>query len=438
MCCRRTLVSLVAAVALMVAAVVGAAPVGASPLPTPEADIVVDASTGCMLQGLNVHTRIHPASTAKVMTALVGVERLAPDARVHFSVRDANVELHRIGGLANTSWPLNDVLAGVMMISANDAAYAIADNVGHGNLDAFAADADALGQRLGMRDSTWNDPAGLDDTTSFNGGPYTSAYDLAIATRNALTVPAIAKWAGMYEYQFVDVSGVHHDFVNHNRMLAVGGPYSYSGTTGFKTGYTSQAQHSLIATAQRNGRTLIAVILGAPDAGYPEAAGLLDAGFATPPRPCASGVVLPPARVSLYANRAADRDAFGALGSNGSGSATGGSGPNGAAASDIPAVIPVGVIAPHGAPTVAVTEPAHHSGGLLSLRNVVLVLLALGIVAFFLRRRAVKRQRARRLARRRQRVAAMRSGGLTVIDGRYRLGVRVGPPVESEVSVRRG
>jgi D-alanyl-D-alanine carboxypeptidase (penicillin-binding protein 5/6) len=434
MCCRRTL-ACISAVAALLLGLFGGAPAGAAQLPSPQADIVVDASTGCMLQGHNVHDRIHPASTAKVMTALVGVERLAPDASVHFSVRDANVELHRIGGLANTSWPLNDVLSGLMMVSANDAAYAIADNVGHGNLDTFAADADATGARLGMRDSTWNDPAGLDDNTSFRGGPYTSAYDLAIATRNALSVPAIAKWADTYEHQFVDVSGVHHDFVNHNRMLAVGGPYSYAGTTGFKTGYTSQAQHSLIATAQRNGRTLIAVILGAPDAGYPEAAGLLDAGFATPPTPCTSGVVLPPVRVSLYANRAADQDGFGALGRSG----TSGGGASAPPANDVPANIPVAAIAPHGAPppTTTTTQPAHHSGGLFSVRNAVLVLLALGIVAFFLRRRAVKRQRARRIARRRQRIAAMRSGGLTVIDGRYRPGARLGPPVESEISLRR-
>jgi hypothetical protein len=65
-----------------------------------------------------------------------------------------------------------------------------------------------------------------------------------------------------------------------------------------------------------------------------------------------------------------------------------------------------------------------------------ILLLLVGAILFFLRRRAVKRRRALRLARRRQRLSAMRSGGLTVVDGRYRAGTRVGPPVESHVRVR--
>jgi heme exporter protein D len=74
----------------------------------------------------------------------------------------------------------------------------------------------------------------------------------------------------------------------------------------------------------------------------------------------------------------------------------------------------------------------------LSVAMVTVVSLLLGAVAFVLRRRAVKRQRARRIAQRRLRAAKMRSGGLTVVDGRYRAGARVGPPVESDMSVRRG
>ena len=74
---------------------------------------------------------------------------------------------------------------------------------------------------------------------------------------------------------------------------------------------------------------------------------------------------------------------------------------------------------------------------MLGMRNVVIVLLILLVIAFMLRRRAVRRQRARRIARQRNRAAKMRSGGLTVVDGRYRPGDRVGPPVESHVRVRR-
>ena len=73
---------------------------------------------------------------------------------------------------------------------------------------------------------------------------------------------------------------------------------------------------------------------------------------------------------------------------------------------------------------------------MFSLRNFVIVLFLIGVVLFVMRRRSVRRQRAMRLARRRQRAAAMRSGGLPVVDGKYRAGKRVGPPVESHVRVR--
>jgi hypothetical protein len=80
---------------------------------------------------------------------------------------------------------------------------------------------------------------------------------------------------------------------------------------------------------------------------------------------------------------------------------------------------------------------AHHSPGPLRPRNLVILLFLIAAAVFLLRRRAVKRQRAKRIARRRQRTKAMRSGGLPVVDGRYRAGTRVGPPVESGVRVKR-
>ena len=98
----------------------------------------------------------------------------------------------------------------MMMVSANDAAYAVAETVG-GSISGFAADLNATAKRYGMRDSTWGDPAGLTDGTSYEGGPKVSAYDLAIAARNALTVPAIAQWADTRTYDFTDPSGLHHE-----------------------------------------------------------------------------------------------------------------------------------------------------------------------------------------------------------------------------------
>src|SRR5262249_1171356 len=158
---------------------------------------------------------------------------------------------------ATSNWPMSEMLAAMMMNSANDAAYAIAHTAG--GLDKFAADMNALARRLGAKDSTLNDPAGLDDNTSFQGGPVTTAYNLAIAQRNAMQVPAITHWASTIDY----VINEDHAYAlhNHNRMLP-GGAYAYEGATGFKTGHTQRAQHCIVTTATRDGRTLIAVVLG--------------------------------------------------------------------------------------------------------------------------------------------------------------------------------
>jgi len=262
-----------------------------------------------------------------------------------------------------------------------------------------------------------------------------SAFDLANATRNALTVPAIAQWAGMHSYTWTDPSGGTQTTVNHNKMLP-GGAYAYPGATGFKTGFTNRANHTLIATATRNGRTLIAVILGAPDSGYTEAAALLDQGFAAPPTTNCPLGLLPPVSVSLYGTRAADQASFARLGGSGTPS-----GSNASATprvtSDVPAQIQTASPPRAATPTRTTVVATHSSHGILSVRNVLILLILAGIATFFLRRRAVRRQRARRFAKRRQRMAAIRSGGLPVVDGRYRPGLRLGQPIESHVRVRR-
>ena len=124
--------------ATIVAATIGAAtitpprsaPRRRPPLPSPKADIVVDAGTGKVLIGDSVHTAVHPASTAKIMTALTAVERLCPGATVTANAQDATVETMRIGLPVGKPWPFDQMMASMMMVSANDAAYTIASTVG--------------------------------------------------------------------------------------------------------------------------------------------------------------------------------------------------------------------------------------------------------------------------------------------------------------------
>jgi len=417
-------------------------PASADGSPPPEAFVLVDAGTGAVISARHMHEALPPASTAKIMTALVAVERLPLDSTIPVSANAANREAMKIGMQPGTRWPFEQAMATLMMISANDSAYAVAEAVGGGSIKRFADIANATARRYGMHDSTFGDPAGLSDSTAYDGGPKVSAYDLAIATRNALTVPAIAHWAATRTYDFTDSSGNAHSLTNHDRFLP-GNAYGYEGANGFKTGYTEVAGHALVATAERNGRQCIAVILGSSDSGYTWAASLLDKCWQKP-KVAPTKTTLPPVAVSPYAVRLAARTAFTNL-------AVGREGAKLAAA-----IRPATPVTPathaadsgnasgrsaHAATTATAAAPAttpvkHHGGFLTATRFLVFLFLLLA-AAVWLRRRAVRRQRARRIARQRARAKAMRSGSLPVVDGRYRTGTRVGPPVESRVRVRR-
>jgi D-alanyl-D-alanine carboxypeptidase len=321
----------------------------------------------------------------------------------------------------------------LLMASANDAAYAIAETAG-GSLDGFVAAMNQSAKRMGMKDSSFSDPAGLDDKTSFGGGPRMSAYDIAIATRNAMTVPEIAKWANMRTFSFVDPTGQHRSLTNHNKLLP-GATRGYPWATGFKTGFTELAGHTLTATATRDGRSLIAVVLGTYDI-YGWAAQLLDQGFATPSG-AGTGVRLPRIGVSAYGRRVAEQQAFVTLLR----------GPD-QRASEIPSTATdVTTTTAHTRSSVvdgnaiAAQQPATGKGGrggsFVNAWTLTILLILVLLAAIVCRRRIVRRQRARRISQQRLRAAKMRSGGLTVVDGRYRSGNRVGPPVESHVRIRR-
>ena len=168
---------------------------GATGTPTsqpPASYIVVDAETGAVLMASNEHAQLYPASTIKVLTALVALEHLPQSAKLKVSKLAAGRPASKIDMREGSTWPLDQALPALMIISANDAAYALAENAG-GSLAGFAAMAAKTGQRLGLQDTSFHDPAGLDGPESFEGGTKSSAFDLSIVARNALTIPAIAE-----------------------------------------------------------------------------------------------------------------------------------------------------------------------------------------------------------------------------------------------------
>ena len=199
----------------------------------------------------------------------------------------------KIGMATGERWPLDQALHSLMMVSANDAAYALAE-AASGSVEAFAADMNAAAARYGMVDSRFADPAGFDGIEGFNGGSRVSAYDLAIAARNFLAVPELTAIVGLREYRFDGPDGLSHVLYNHNKLLA-----RYPGANGLKTGYTSLAGNTFVGTAARDGRTMIAVVLNTTNM-YGIAAALLDKGFASPADAPGLGAPLPAPRVQAF------------------------------------------------------------------------------------------------------------------------------------------
>ncbi len=118
-----------------------------------------------------------------------------------------------------------------------------------------------------------------------------SAYDLAVIARNALAIPEIATPAKLLSYRFTDPTGLERSLSNHNDGFL----NAYPGATGLKTGFTKRANRTLVTSATRDGRTMIAVVLGTwDDTGW--AGFLLDQGFATPAAAPGTGAVVPPVR----------------------------------------------------------------------------------------------------------------------------------------------
>jgi D-alanyl-D-alanine carboxypeptidase (penicillin-binding protein 5/6) len=299
---RRSSLAPVWALLFLVTAILSAtarpAPAGAQTAPPPgqpypaKAWILVDADTGKVLEAFNEHEALPPASTQKIMTALVAAEKLTRDATFTVGTVAASQAAMRIGMAAGQQWGLEHALHSLMMVSANDAAYALAE-AASGSLEAFAADMNAAAVRYGMVDSRFLDPAGFDGTEGFKGGSRVSAYDLAIAARNYLSVPELTAIVGLREYRFDGPDGLPHVLYNHNKLLA-----RYPGATGLKTGYTSLAGSTFVGTATRDGRRMIAVVLNTTNM-YGISAALLDKGFATPAD--AQGLeVLPPVRVQAF------------------------------------------------------------------------------------------------------------------------------------------
>jgi D-alanyl-D-alanine carboxypeptidase (penicillin-binding protein 5/6) len=246
----------------------------ANPEQEPKAYIVVEAQNGKIISSKNANTSLNVASTGKIVTALAAINTINRDQLIEVPPEAASVQPMRIGMKEGEVWKRDDLLYSLLLVSANDAAYALAE-ASAGSIAEFGQQQKRIAKELGMKHSTFGDPSGLDDSLAVNGDTKMSAYDLAIAARATLANPDLAKIVSTMSYQFTGGDNEPHTLTNHNDDFLA----NYAGANGMKTGYTKKSGRTLIASATRDGTTLIAVVLNVAETDA-WAASLLDQGFA--------------------------------------------------------------------------------------------------------------------------------------------------------------
>ncbi len=273
------LVALLGLLTALVAPVEAQTPPPAPPpaVAPPRAYVLVDADTGAVLVASADRVPRPPASLSKVLTALAASATLPHDGTLTISARAAAQPANKVDAKAGEVWPISDAMHVMLLQSANDLAMAFAEGVG-GTAEGFQDVLARTAAAVGMQDpQTWRDPAGLDDEHSVGGGNLVSARDLAIAGRAYIADPWLSPIAAKPRYRFTAPSGVVYDALNHNKLVLG----RYPGAIGGKTGYTKRSGNSLFASAQRDGRTMVAVVMDSKDT-YGVASQLFDRGFATP------------------------------------------------------------------------------------------------------------------------------------------------------------
>lgn len=237
---------------------------------TAQAVILIEADTGKILYEKNAETRMYPASTTKIMTTILALEKGRLEDIITVSENAARTGGSSMELASHDRVALGDALYGVMMVSGNDAAVATAEHIA-GSVDAFAVLMNEKAQKLGAVRTHFANSCGLP-----NPQHYTTAHDLSRIAAYAYQNPVFRQ---MIATKFKELSWREKQkpILLENTNLLLG---NYQGINGMKTGYTEAAGECLVASAERDGINLIAVVLhAAKDYRWYEAAALLDYGF---------------------------------------------------------------------------------------------------------------------------------------------------------------
>ncbi len=230
---------------------------------------MADLGTGEVLAAQAPHRKLRPASTLKVLTALVALSRLDPAMPYVATAADASLEGSKVGIVNGGTYTVDQLMLGLLLSSGNDAAYALGQATGGQAATVGLMNEEA--HRLGAYDTHAVNTSGLDAD-----GQLTSAYDLALIARAALERDDFRRYVATQTAAFPGIGGATFQIANHNRLLD-----SYAGALGVKTGYTTLSKHTFIGAAERDGHRLVVTVLNSPTQAWQTAATLLDWGFAS-------------------------------------------------------------------------------------------------------------------------------------------------------------
>lgn len=261
----RALTTLLALLALLVAS--PALAQDDFPAVSGDSILVANGQTGEVVYSRDADEQLAFASITKLMTAIVVLERARPGDTVTVSTAASSVGESTIHLRPGERISVRDLLAAALIQSANDAAYALAAHVGRGNVERFVRMMNAEARELGLRDTHFTRPDGLDDPEH-----YSSATDIFLLAREAMKQPLVRK---LVARRTLRIEGGRKLFP-WNDLLG-----SYAGLLGVKTGHTEDAGWCQVAAARRDGVTMYAVVLGSPARAQrnEDLAELLDWGF---------------------------------------------------------------------------------------------------------------------------------------------------------------
>lgn len=221
--------------------------------------ILIEASTGEIIFEKNSHERLVPASMTKMMSMLLIIESIEKgiiswDEMVTVSENASSMGGSQILLETNEKMSVSDLFKGIAVASGNDAVVAMAEKIA-GTEDAFVNMMNNKAKELGLKDTNFKNPHGLDTANH-----YSSAYDMAMIAKELVKHEEVFKYTSIYEDYLRQNTDKEIWLVNTNKLVRF-----YDGVDGLKTGYTAGAGYCLTATAKKNGMRIIAVAMGEPD-----------------------------------------------------------------------------------------------------------------------------------------------------------------------------